>query len=73
MDDDKRRMRKLKRAVKKHGQKSLRQRLSRDLRENPEEAHHAEADFDRDSSATLNGMDFDRTRRGANRDSDQQS
>jgi hypothetical protein len=64
MDPDKRRMRQLKRAIKRAGNKRRRQQLKRDLAENPDESHHAEADFGRDSSSGLNGMDHAATRRG---------
>jgi hypothetical protein len=63
MDQDKRRLRELKRAIKRAGNKSRRQQLKRDLVENPRETHHAEFDFGLDSSAGLNGMDQDATRR----------
>jgi hypothetical protein len=63
MDQDKRTFRKLKRDVKRAGNKRRRQYLKRDLLENPEEAAHAEYDFSHDRSATLNGLDHDATRR----------
>jgi hypothetical protein len=63
MDQDKRQYRKLKRDVKRAGNKRRRQYLKRDLVTNPEEAAVAEFDFGRDSSAGLNGMDHDATRR----------
>ena len=63
MDPDKRQMRELKRAVKRAGKKSRRQRLKRDLADNPEEAAHSEEDFGRHSSAHYNGLDNDATRR----------
>lgn len=63
MEPDKRRLRKLKRTIKKAGQKALRRRLDRDLRDNPEDAHHSVPEFGRDSSAGFNGLDDDRTRR----------
>jgi hypothetical protein len=63
MDRDKRRLRNLKRAIKRAGTKSSRQRLNRDLSTKPDEAHFSELDFGRDSSAGLNGMDRDPTRR----------
>jgi hypothetical protein len=62
-DQDKRQQRKLKRDVKRAGNKKRRQHLKRELAENPEEAAHSEFDFGRDSSAGLNGMDQDATRR----------
>ena len=63
MDKDKRFYRKLKRDIKQAGNKRRRQFLKRNLTENPEDAAHAEFDFGRDSSATLNGLDLDATRR----------
>jgi hypothetical protein len=65
MDQDKRQYRKLKRDVKRAGNKRRRQYLKRNLLANPEEAAAAEFDFGRDSSAGLNGMDRDATRRRA--------
>jgi hypothetical protein len=63
MDEDKRRYRKLKRDIKRAGNKRRRQHLKRTLAEKPEEAPYTEFDFGRDSSAGLNGMDQDATRR----------
>jgi hypothetical protein len=63
MRDDKRQLRKLKRDIKRAGNKRRRQHFKRDLVENPEEAPHSEFDFGSDSSATLNAMDNDATRR----------
>jgi hypothetical protein len=62
MDQDKRTFRKIKRDVKRAGNKRRRQYLKRDLADNPEEAAHSEFEFGRDSSTTLNGMDHDATR-----------
>lgn len=62
MDPDKRQFRKLKRDIKRAGNKRRRQHLKRDLVENPEEAPHSEFDFGRTSSETLNGLDNDATR-----------
>jgi hypothetical protein len=61
--DDKRRQRQLKREIKKAGNKRRRRQLKQDLERNPEEAHWSEADFGRDSSVGLNGLDRDMTRR----------
>ncbi len=61
--DDKRSLRKLKRNVKRAGNKSRRRHLKRELAEHPEDAAHAEFDFGRRTSATLNGLDRDATRR----------
>ncbi len=63
MDPDKRQMRELKRAIKRAGNKRRRQQLKRDLADNPEDAHHSEVELTRDSSAWLNGLDRDATRR----------
>ena len=63
MDQDKRRYRKLKRDIKRAGNKRRRAHLKRDLAENPEEAACTEFDFGRTSSKTMNGMDQDPTRR----------
>jgi hypothetical protein len=65
-DDDKRGYRKLKRAIKKAGGRKRRQHLKRALTENSEQAAHADFDFGRDSSATLNGNDRDATRHRRN-------
>jgi hypothetical protein len=61
--DDKRRQRELKRSIKKAGNRKRRQHLKRNLQEDPEEAADADFDFGRDSSAGLNGLDRDATRR----------
>jgi hypothetical protein len=66
MDQDKRRYRKLKRDVKRAGNKRRRQHLKRQLAENPEGAPFSEFDFGETSSAAMNGMDRDATRRRAN-------
>jgi hypothetical protein len=63
MDQQKRELRKLKREIKKAGNKKRRGRLKRDLRDNPEEAHLSEERFGRNSSAGFNGLDQDATRR----------
>lgn len=63
MDPDKRQLRKIKKAVKRAGNKSRRQNLKRDLAQNPDEAAHSEEDFGRNSSAGLNGLDQDSTRK----------
>jgi hypothetical protein len=62
MNDDKRRHRQLKRDVKKAGNRKRRRHFDRQLQRNPEEAHEAEFDFGRDSSASFNGNDQDATR-----------
>jgi hypothetical protein len=62
MDPDKRQLRKLKRDIKRAGNKRRRQHLKRELAENPEEAPFSEFDFGSDSSATLNNLDNDATR-----------
>ena len=62
-DPDKRRMRDLKRAIKKRGNKRRRAELKRNLADNPEEADHAEEDLGRHRSDQLNRLDNDSTRR----------
>jgi hypothetical protein len=63
MDQEKRRHRELKRDIKKAGKRKVRQQLKRDLAENPEEAADSEVDYGHKSSAPLNGIDRDATRR----------
>jgi len=63
MDPDKRQLRKLKRDIKRAGNKRRRQHLKRELAENPEEAPFSEFDFGSDSSDTLNRLDNDATRK----------
>ncbi len=55
--DDKRKLRNLKRAVKRDGNKHRRNAYKRQLRENPEEAHRAQEDFGGSASSTRNGLD----------------
>ena len=62
-DPDKRRMRELKRAVKKRGNKHRRQQLKRDLAENPDEAAQSEEELGKHRSDRLNGLDDDSTRK----------
>jgi hypothetical protein len=61
--DDKRRLRKLKRDIKRTGNRKRRQHLKRTLADNPEAAADASFDFGRASSEFLNGNDRDATRR----------
>jgi hypothetical protein len=63
MDPVKRELRKLKRGIKRAGNKHRRRQLKRDLTDNPEEAHHSEESLGRNQSSGLNGMDDDATRR----------
>jgi hypothetical protein len=63
MDRDKRKYRQLKRDVKRAGSKHRRRDLKRQLHDNPEEAAHHEENLGRHSSAGLNGLDQDATRR----------
>jgi hypothetical protein len=60
--DDKRLYRKLKREVKRAGNRQRRQHLKRGLRDNPAEAAHTEFDFGMKSSKSMNGNDRDSTR-----------
>jgi hypothetical protein len=63
MNDDKRRQRQLKRAIKKAGNRTRRQQLKRTLTENPAEAHFEEESVGRHSTEPLNGQDHDSTRK----------
>ncbi len=63
MDQDKRILRKLKRDIKLAGNRKRRRQLQRDLADNPEEAHLNEPSVGKSSSATLNGLDHDATRK----------
>lgn len=63
MDRDKRSYRKLKRDLKRTGNKRRRQHLKRELTERPENAPHSAFDFGRSGTAGLNGIDRDATRR----------
>jgi hypothetical protein len=63
MDPTKREQRQPKREIKRAGSQRRRRQWKRDLRENPEEAPYSEEDFGRYSTAELNGMDRDNTRR----------
>ena len=62
-DPDKRKLRELKRAVKKRGNKARRAGLKRVLAANPEGAAETEEDFGRFSSKAYNGLDTDGTRK----------
>lgn len=68
IDPDKRKMRELKRAIKKRGNKHRRAQLKRDLVENPDEAAHSAENLGRYRSDTLNGLDLDSTRIRARND-----
>lgn len=62
-DQEKRILRNLKRSLKRAGNKSRRQSLKRDLRDDPEEAAHSEESHNGYRSDWLNGIDNDSTRR----------
>lgn len=63
MDPTKREQRQTKRELKRAGSQHRRREWKRELRENPEEAPFSEEDFGRCSTAGLNGIDRDSTRR----------
>ncbi len=63
IDPDKRKLREMKRAVKRRGNKHRRHAAKRVLAEHPEEAADADDDFGRHSSERLNGLDHDATRK----------
>jgi hypothetical protein len=62
-DPDKRKLRELKRAVKKRGNKHRRRQLKRDLADNPDDAAHSEETLGRHRSDAFNGLDRDATRK----------
>jgi hypothetical protein len=66
--EDKRRLRGLKRQIKRAGNKRRRQQLKRELAERPEEAPYSEAGVGRYTSTGLNRIDNDATRRRTKRD-----
>jgi hypothetical protein len=63
MEPTKRDQRQAKRELKQAGSQHRRRQLKRELRENPEDAHHSEENFGRYSTTDLNGIDQDSTRR----------
>ncbi|MBV9123256.1 MAG: hypothetical protein JO112_07865, partial [Planctomycetes bacterium] len=63
MDQEKRQFRKLKRDLKRAGNKRRRNYLKRQLADQPEEAPFPEFEFGRDCTAGFNGNDRDATRR----------
>ena len=63
LEEPESRLRELKREIKRAGNKRRRQHLKRELHERPEDAPHSEFAFGRVSSAGLNHLDNDATRR----------
>ena len=63
MEPTKRDQRQTKRELKQAGSQHRRRQWKRELRENPEEAPFSEENFGRYSTAELNGLDRDSTRR----------
>ncbi|QDV36730.1 hypothetical protein [Tautonia plasticadhaerens] len=61
--DEKRQLRETKRELKRAGRKKARARARHLLETAPEDAHLAEDDYGRYTTAHLNGMDRDATRR----------
>lgn len=55
--DDKRKIRKHKKEIKRLGNKRVRRQLKRELDANPDEAQWSEIDFRHLSSEPLNGLD----------------
>jgi hypothetical protein len=68
MEPTKRELRQQKREIKRAGGKRRRRQLKQGLAEHPEEAPYTEYDFGRYSSAPMNGIDSDTTRRRGSRD-----
>jgi hypothetical protein len=67
----KRELRQAKREIKRAGSQRRRRMLKQALRDNVEDAPAAEFDFGRFSSAPMNGMDHDPTRRRARPERDE--
>ena len=63
MDPTRRELRQQKRELKQAGSQHRRRRWKQELRENPEEAPYSRENFGRCSTASLNGIDRDPTRR----------
>lgn len=61
--DEKRELRETKRELKRAGHKKVRAKAKHSLESSPEEAHLLGVNFGRYSTAHLNGMDRDLTRR----------
>jgi hypothetical protein len=61
--DDKRRLRQIKRQIKRAGSKRRRRQFKQDLTENPDEAPYIEPNFGRYRSAGFNAIDQDSTRK----------
>ena len=66
--DEKRQLRETKRELKRAGHKKVRARAKHLLESAPEEAHLARDSFGRYSTAHLNGIDQDATRRPCHQD-----
>jgi hypothetical protein len=56
-NDDKRKLRELKRAIKRKGNKHRRHTLKRQLQQDPQEAHLAEEDLGGSESRDMNRLD----------------
>jgi hypothetical protein len=67
-NDDKRRLRKLKRDIKRAGNRKRRQHFKRSLTDDPDGNSDPSFEFGRDSSQFLNGNDRDATRRRSSND-----
>jgi hypothetical protein len=63
MEPTKRELRQAKREIKRAGTQRRRRVWKQELRENPEEAPYSTENFGRYSTAQLNGIDNDATRR----------
>jgi hypothetical protein len=61
-EKDKKRLRRIKRVVKRSGNKKVRSKIKRDIAQNPEEAHLGDIDYGAYNSKKYNGMDRDATR-----------
>lgn len=68
---DKDRIRRIKRVVKRSGNKKVRSKAKRNIAQNPEEAHLGDDDYGAYSSKKYNGIDNDSTRRKDDDDNNQ--
>jgi hypothetical protein len=68
---DKKYLRKVKREIKRSGNKRVRSQIKREIEENPDVAHMSEQDFGGFSSEIMNGMDYDSKRKKKKRERDE--
>ena len=57
MHDDKREIRKLKKTIKRKGNKRARRQLKQEVEQTPEDAPYSEIDYGQLNSKSMNGLD----------------